>query len=118
MSTGKRSFGVAKTLFALGATLALFALILIFQYLSTAEDRVLKSFDSVKVLVATESISRGTTLADAEARKLIEIRTYPAETTPLSSVQKRLFVLLPFSRNRRFLRGRIRSLAGNATEPL
>ena len=88
MSTGKRSLGVAKTLFVLGATLALFALVLIFQYLSNAEDRVLKSFDSVKVLVATESISRGTTLADADARKLIEIRTYPAETTPLSSLQK------------------------------
>lgn len=88
MSKGKRSLGVAKILFAFAIALSLFALVLIFQYLSTAEDRALKSFDTVKVLVATEPISRGTSLYDAEQQKLIEIRTYPAEALPLSSLEK------------------------------
>jgi pilus assembly protein CpaB len=88
MSKGKRSLGVAKILFAFAVALSLFALVLIFQYLSTAEDRALKSFDTVKVLVATEPISRGTSLYDAEQQKLIEIRTYPAEALPLSSLEK------------------------------
>lgn len=88
MSKGKRSLGVAKILFAFAIALSLFALVLIFQYLSTAEDRALKSFDTVRVFVATEPISRGTSLYDAEQQKLIEIRTYPAEALPLSSLEK------------------------------
>lgn len=88
MPSKKRSLGVAKILFVLATIFSLFALVLIFQYLASAEERVLKSFDTVEVLVATESISRGTSLKDAESEKLIEVRTYPAKAVPLSSLQE------------------------------
>lgn len=88
MAASKRGIGLAKILFAFAAIFMLIALILILQYLSTADDRALENFDTAKVLVATDSISRGTSLNDADLKKLVEVRTYPAEALPSSSLQE------------------------------
>lgn len=87
MATSKRGIGLARILFAI-ATVLIFATIALFiQYLSSADDRALKNFDTAQVLVATQSISRGTSLGIVDATKLVETRTYPVNTVPENSLQ-------------------------------
>ena len=82
-----RSSAIVKVLFSVAFVAALASISLLYTYLSTAEDRVLKSLDSAKVLVATQALPKGTSLAEATNRKLIELRSYPVKSVPKNSLQ-------------------------------
>lgn len=88
MAAGKRSIGVARLLFTFAALLLLGAIVITFQYLSTADERALENFDSAEVLVATQPIARGTSLLDAQNDQSLELTRYPVESIPASSLQK------------------------------
>lgn len=88
MAAGKRGVSIAKILFTFAALLMLGAIVLTVQYLSSADERALENFDSADVLVATQPIARGTSLFDAEKNQSIELKTYPVDTLPTSSLQQ------------------------------
>lgn len=88
MAAGKRGVSIAKILFTFAALLLLGAIVLTVQYLSSADERALENFDSADVLVATQPIARGTSLFDAEKNQSIELKTYPVDTLPTSSLQQ------------------------------
>jgi pilus assembly protein CpaB len=67
---------------------AIVSLFLLYAYVATAEDRVLKSLDSAKVYVAVNTLAAGTSLNDALNSNLIQERSYPAQAVPLNSIQE------------------------------
>lgn len=87
MATSKRGIGLARILFAIATVLTIATIALFVQYLSSADERALKNFDTAQVLVATQAISRGTSLGIVDATKLVETRTYPVNTVPANSLQ-------------------------------
>lgn len=84
----KRSSVAIKLLFTIASLTAVFSLVLLFMYVSTADERVLKSFDSAKVLVATKTIAKGTSLDTAMSNSLVEERSYPVKSVPKNSLQQ------------------------------
>lgn len=88
MASNKRGIGLAKIMFVISVVLISSAVVLMFQYLSTADERALEKFDTAQVLVASEAISRGTSLEDAQKNALVELRTYPVSAIPTTSLQE------------------------------
>lgn len=82
-----RSSAIVKVLFAVAFVAALASISLMYTYVSTAEDRVLKSLDSAKVLVSIQTLPKGTSLIEASNKKLVELRSYPIESVPKNSLQ-------------------------------
>lgn len=85
--SNKRSSVAIKLLFTLAAFTATLSLFFLYIYVSTADERVLKSLDSAKVLVSTKTILKGTSLNSAQGQDLIEIRSYPVRSLPKNSLQ-------------------------------
>lgn len=75
-------------MFVISVVLIFSAVVLMFQYLSTVDERALENFDTAQVLVASEAISRGTSLEDAQKNALVELRTYPVSAIPTTSLQE------------------------------
>lgn len=84
----KRSSVAIKVLFSVAVLSALVSLFLLFAFVSSADERVLKSLDSAKVLVAVQPLAKGTTLSSALEGSLIEERSYPVQSVPLNSLQE------------------------------
>lgn len=88
MASTKSGIGIVRILFAISITLLTVSVVLLLRYLSTADERALKNFDSAAVFVAVSDIPRGTSLLDAQASDLIEVKSYPVSSLPASSIQK------------------------------
>ena len=88
MAIGIRGLGLSRIMFAISGIFTIFSIVLIYQYVSTSDDRALKNFDTAKVLVATGLIPQGTSLADAQSFKLLEVRSYPVDSIPTNSLQE------------------------------
>lgn len=86
--SSNRSSVIIKALFTLATFSALISLFLLYTFVSTAEERALKSLDSAKVLVATKILPEGTSLRSALDGNLIEERSYPVQSVPKNSLQK------------------------------
>lgn len=84
----KRSSVAIRLLFVAAAISAIVSLFLLYTYVATAEDRVLKSLDSAKVYVAVSTLAKGTSLNDALSAKTIEQRSYPVQSLPKNSIQE------------------------------
>lgn len=83
-----KGIGLARLLFAVAVVLTVTTLALLIQYLSGADERALKNFDSAQVLVATQAISRGTSLSVVDISKLVEAKNFPVNSVPDNSLQE------------------------------
>lgn len=88
MATSRRGIKVARLLFGFAGVFALASLYILFLYVSKSDERALDQFDTAKVLVAVESIAKGTSLSEANENGLIEIQTYPAKSLPTNSLEQ------------------------------
>lgn len=84
----KRSSTAIRLLFVVAAISAIASLFLLYTYVATTENRVLKSLDSAKVYVAVNTLTAGTSLNDALNSNLIQERIYPVQSVPLNSIQE------------------------------
>lgn len=84
----KRSSVAIRILFLIATFSAIISLVLLYSYVSSADERALKSLDTAKVLIATKEIPQGTTLDQALKLTLIDTRNYPVQSVPKNSLQE------------------------------
>lgn len=73
---------------SLAVTAALAAGVLTLQYLGDTEKRVIKSYDSVNVMITKDVLPKGTSLKSALAQGIIEQTQYPVKSRPDGSIEQ------------------------------
>jgi len=73
---------------SLAVTAAIAAGVLTLQYLGDTEKRVIKSYDSVNVMVSKDVLPKGTSLRSALDQGIIEQTQYPLKSRPNGSIEQ------------------------------